>query len=119
LKCRHSWRGCASEFANEIAAKQKTIIPGDEIDIDFTSSTISWRGENFAFPAPGQRAAVAGDCWRCGELVAKRLGRGLVLSPPRRRKRREMYGSFASLRITILFGLVFLGALAVISAIGI
>jgi len=31
------------QFAKEIAAKQKTIIPGDEIDIDFTSSTISWR----------------------------------------------------------------------------
>ena len=28
------------QFAKEIAAKEKTIIPGDEIDIDFTSSTI-------------------------------------------------------------------------------
>src|ERR1039457_3581565 len=33
------------QFASEIAAMEKTIIPGDEIDIDFTSSTISWRGE--------------------------------------------------------------------------
>jgi len=35
------------QFAKEIAAKEKTIIPGGEIDIDFTSSTISWRGEKF------------------------------------------------------------------------
>src|SRR5713226_7274011 len=45
------------QFAKEITAKQKTIIPGDEpadeIDIDFTSSTISWRKEQFAFPALG------------------------------------------------------------------
>src|SRR3974377_169623 len=41
------------QFAKEIAAKEKTVIPGDEIDIDFTSSTISWRGETFTFPALG------------------------------------------------------------------
>ena len=61
-------------FANEIAAKQKTIIPGDEIDIDFTSSMISWRGENFAFPGLGsvpQSLVIAGGV---ENLVAKRLG---------------------------------------------
>jgi homoaconitate hydratase len=62
------------QFAGEIAAKQKTIIPGDEIDIDFTSSTISWRGEKFAFPALGsvpQSLVIAGGV---ENLVAKRLG---------------------------------------------
>jgi homoaconitate hydratase len=61
------------QFANEIAAKEKTIVPGDEIDIDFTASTISWRGERFAFPALGsvpQSLVIAGGV---ENLVAKRL----------------------------------------------
>jgi homoaconitate hydratase len=62
------------QFAGEIAAKEKTIIPGDEIDIDFTSSTISWRSEKFTFPALGsvpQSLVIAGGV---ENLVAKRLG---------------------------------------------
>jgi len=62
------------QFAPEIAAKQKTIIAGDEIDIDFTSSTIAWRGEKFVFPALGsvpQSLVIAGGV---ENLVAKRLG---------------------------------------------
>jgi len=62
------------QFAGEIAAREKTIIPGDEIDIDFTSSTISWRGEKFTFPALGsvpQSLVIAGGV---ENLVAKRLG---------------------------------------------
>jgi homoaconitate hydratase len=62
------------QFAGEIAAKQKTVIPGDEIDIDFTSSTIRWRGEQFTFPALGsvpQSLVIAGGV---ENLVAKRLG---------------------------------------------
>src|SRR5882672_7341522 len=61
------------QFAKEIVAKEKTIIPGDEVDIDFTASTISWRGENFAFPALGsvpQSLVIAGGV---ENLVAKRL----------------------------------------------
>jgi len=64
------------QFAQEIASKQKTIIPGGEIDIDFTSSTISWRGEKFTFPGLGsvpQSLVVAGGV---ENLVAKRLGVG-------------------------------------------
>jgi homoaconitate hydratase len=62
------------QFAGEIAAKQKTVVPGDEIDIDFTSSTIRWRGEEFTFPALGsvpQSLVIAGGV---ENLVAKRLG---------------------------------------------
>jgi homoaconitate hydratase len=61
------------QFAAEIAAKEKTVIPGDEIDIDFTSSTILWRGEKFTFPALGsvpQALVIAGGV---ENLVAKRL----------------------------------------------
>ena len=61
------------QFAAEIAAKEKTIIPGEEIDIDFTSSTILWRSEKFTFPALGsvpQALVIAGGV---ENLVAKRL----------------------------------------------
>jgi len=62
------------QFEGEIAAKEKTVIPGDDIDIDFTSSMISWRGEKFTFPALGsvpQSLVIAGGV---ENLVAKRLG---------------------------------------------
>ncbi|HTR27497.1 MAG TPA: homoaconitase [Terriglobales bacterium] len=61
------------QFTKEIAAKEKTIIASDEIDIDFTSSTISWRGGKFVFPALGsvpQSLVIAGGV---ENLVAKRL----------------------------------------------
>src|SRR5713226_1233805 len=61
------------QFAKQIAAKEKTIIPGDDTDIDFTASTINWRGEKFTFPALGsvpQSLVVAGGV---ENLVAKRL----------------------------------------------
>ena len=61
------------QFASEIAAKEKTIIPGDEVDIDFTLSTIGWRGERFTFPALGsvpQSLVIAGGV---ENLVAQKL----------------------------------------------
>lgn len=63
-----------AQFSEEIAGKEKTLIPGDEIDIDFTSSVITWRGEKFSFPALGsvpQSLVIAGGVER---LVASRLG---------------------------------------------
>jgi homoaconitate hydratase len=61
-------------FATEIAAKEKTIIPGDQIAIDFTTGTITYRGERFSFPPMGavpQSLVIAGGVEK---LVAKRLG---------------------------------------------
>jgi homoaconitate hydratase len=62
------------QFGPQIAAKEKTIIPGDDIDIDFTSGTIAWRGEEFAFPPLGSvpQSLVIAD--GVENLVAKRLG---------------------------------------------
>ncbi|MGD0265938.1 MAG: homoaconitase [Candidatus Methylomirabilota bacterium] len=62
------------QFRKEIAAKERTIIPGDEIDIDFTSGAINWRGEEFPFPPLGsvpQSLVLAGGV---ENLVAKRIG---------------------------------------------
>jgi homoaconitate hydratase len=62
------------QFAKEIRGKEKTIIPGDEIDIDFTSSVISWRGEKFSFPALGSVPQSLVIAEGVENLVARRLG---------------------------------------------
>ncbi len=64
------------QFSVEITGKEKTIIPGDEIDIDFTSSTISWRGETFSFPALGSVPQSLVIAEGVENLVARRLGLG-------------------------------------------
>jgi homoaconitate hydratase len=61
------------QFCEEIVAKEKTIIPGDDVEIDFTSGTITWRGEKFVFPPLGsvpQSLVIAGGA---ENLIAKRL----------------------------------------------
>jgi len=62
------------QFAKEISAKEKTVIPGDEIDIDFTSSVITWREEKFPFPALGSVPQSLVIAEGVENLVAKRLG---------------------------------------------
>ena len=62
------------QFADDIAGKEKTIIPGDNVDIDFTSGTVAWRGERFAFPPLGnvpQSLVIAGGA---ENAVATKLG---------------------------------------------
>jgi homoaconitate hydratase len=61
-------------FATEMKAGDKTIIPGDEITVDFTSGSIAFRGENFQFPPMGtvpQSLVIAGGV---ENLVARKLG---------------------------------------------
>ncbi len=62
------------QFASEIAGKEKTIISGEEVNIDFTSGTATWCEESFAFPPLGnvpQSLVIAGGA---ENAVAKRLG---------------------------------------------
>jgi homoaconitate hydratase len=50
-------------FAPEIAAKTRTILPGDAVAIDFASGSVAFRGEMFRFPPLGsvpQSLVVAG-----------------------------------------------------------
>jgi homoaconitate hydratase len=63
-----------AQFGNEIADKEKTIIPGEEIDIDFTSSGISWRGEKFTFPPLGSVPQSLVIAEGVENLVARKLG---------------------------------------------
>jgi homoaconitate hydratase len=63
-----------AQFATQIQAGERTIIPGEEIDIDFGSSSLNWRGERYSFPALGavpQSLVIAGGI---ENLVAHKLG---------------------------------------------
>jgi len=62
------------QFATDIAAKEKTIIPGESVEIDFTSGTVAWRGSSFSFPPLGtvpQSLVIAGGA---ENVVATKLG---------------------------------------------
>lgn len=61
-------------FAAEIAAREKTIISEEKLFIDFTSCTVAWSGERFAFPPLGsvpQMLVVAGGA---ENVIAQKLG---------------------------------------------
>jgi homoaconitate hydratase len=50
-------------LASRIASAEKTIIPGDEVDVDFAKGTITFRSSTFRFPTLGivpQSLVVAG-----------------------------------------------------------
>jgi len=55
-------------------SSEKTFIPGNEIEVDFTSGMIAWQGEKFAFPALGSVPQSLVIAQGVENLVAKRLG---------------------------------------------
>jgi homoaconitate hydratase len=60
-------------FADQ-AETERTIIPGDDVHVDFSTGTLTYRGESFAFPPLGtvpQSLVIAGGV---ENLVAGRLG---------------------------------------------
>jgi len=62
------------QFAFQVKAKEKTIIPNQNVEIDFTASTATWRGETFSFSPLGavpQALVIAGGA---ENVVAKKLG---------------------------------------------
>jgi homoaconitate hydratase len=67
-------RRLREQLAKPIVAKEKTIIPGEDITIDFTSGTTTWRGETFLFPALGSVPQSLVIAQGVENLVAKRLG---------------------------------------------
>ncbi|HLI62286.1 MAG TPA: homoaconitase [Terriglobales bacterium] len=67
-----------SQFSNAVGHKEKTIIPGDGIEVDFAASTIRYGGREFVFPALGsvpQSLVVAGGV---ENLVRSKLQSGVV-----------------------------------------
>jgi homoaconitate hydratase len=70
-----------TKFADAVGRKEKTIIPGDEVEVDFSASTIRYAGEHFAFPALGsvpQSLVIAGGV---ENLVSRRLGLSMAAVP--------------------------------------
>ncbi len=70
-----------ARFADAVARKEKTIIPGDEIEVDFAASTICYAGEQFAFPVLGsvpQSLVIAGGV---ENLVSSKLGLSIGVVP--------------------------------------
>jgi homoaconitate hydratase len=73
IECPQLVRNLKNEFAAQAVEKQRTIIPGDEIEIDFASCTLRYRNKNYAFSPMGtvpQSLVVAGGV---ENLVARRL----------------------------------------------
>jgi homoaconitate hydratase len=68
-------------FRSEAEAGTLTIIPGDELELDFSRGTVTFREETFRFPALGsvpQSLVVAGGSER---LIQRRLGLGREAPP--------------------------------------
>ncbi|HXX27052.1 MAG TPA: homoaconitase [Terriglobales bacterium] len=70
----HLVKRLREQLAAPIAAKEKTIIPGQPITIDFTSGISEWGGEKFPFPALGSVPQSLVIAQGVENLVAKRLG---------------------------------------------
>jgi homoaconitate hydratase len=63
-------------FEDDIDAQARTILPGDEVEVDYTAGTITFRGEAFRFPPLGavpQALVVAGGV---ENKVRRELGLG-------------------------------------------
>ena len=70
-----------NKFADAVGRNEKTIIPGDEVEVDFAASTIRYAGEQFAFPALGsvpQSLVIAGGV---ENLVSSKLGLSIGVVP--------------------------------------
>ncbi len=67
-------RHLREQFADEVAAKEKTIISEEKIEIDFTCGTVTWRRQRYSFSPLGsvpQSLVVAGGV---ENVIAKKLG---------------------------------------------
>ena len=62
------------QFAAEIAVKEKTIISGEKLSINFTGSTVGWRGDQFAFPPLGTVPQMLVAAGGAENVVARKLG---------------------------------------------
>ncbi len=74
VECRELVDRLKSDLADAVAADELTIVPGDELEIDFTQATATCRGATFRFAPLGsvpQSLVVAGGI---ENLVRQRLG---------------------------------------------
>jgi homoaconitate hydratase len=62
------------QFASQLRAGDKTIMPGDEIEVDFTSGVITYRRDKFHFPPLGSVPQSLVVEKGVENLVARKLG---------------------------------------------
>jgi homoaconitate hydratase len=62
------------QFASQLKAEDKTIMPGDEVEVDFTLGVITYRGDKFHFPSLGSVPQSLVVAKGVENLVAKKLG---------------------------------------------
>ena len=62
------------QFASQLKAGHKTIMPGDEVEVDFTSGVITYRGDKFHFPPLGSVPQSLVVAKGVENLVARKLG---------------------------------------------
>jgi homoaconitate hydratase len=60
-------------FIDAIARKEKTIVPGEMIEVDLTASMIRYAGEEFVFPALGSVPQSLVVAEGIENLVSKKL----------------------------------------------
>jgi homoaconitate hydratase len=61
-------------FSANIAARERTILPGDEMCVDFAASTIVWRDEKFLLSPLGRAAQSLVVAGGIENLVRQKLG---------------------------------------------
>jgi homoaconitate hydratase len=74
VECPELVKWLFEKLARDVKADERTIIPGEEIEIDFSSGTIRSMQEEFPFPALGsvaQSLVIAGGV---ENVVRQRLG---------------------------------------------
>jgi homoaconitate hydratase len=74
LECVALVDAIATALGDQVAAGDATVIPGDELDIDFTGSSVGYGGTSYSFAPLGsvpQSLVVAGGV---EQLVRRRLG---------------------------------------------
>ncbi|UCD24781.1 MAG: homoaconitase, partial [Gemmatimonadota bacterium] len=74
IECPALVDAVTEQLNDKIDAGLLTVIPGDEIEIDYTTSKATYRGQEYGFPALGsvpQSLVVAGGI---ENLVRKKLG---------------------------------------------
>lgn len=80
VECPQLVRDLKQEFASQVEEKQKTILPGDLIRIDFASCTLIYRERRYTFSPMGavpQSLVIAGGIEK---LVQKRLSAATELA---------------------------------------
>jgi len=73
IECPEFVRRLREMFTGEQAGK-KVVLPGDEVDVDFTSGTVTYRAEKFSFPPLGSVPQSLVAAKGVENLVAKKLG---------------------------------------------